>query len=333
MSAAGAPLVVAAAADGAYALPLAVMLHSAAAHLAPEWRLVVYVVDDGIATRDREQVATALGARGTVTWLPALWPATTALPTWGGMPLTTYQKLTLAEWLPAGVERAIWLDCDVLVLADLGRLWLEPTGGAAALAVQDRIVPTLSSRFGVAARGELGLSDDAPYFNAGVMLVDLGRWRRNGVAARAFDYLARHRRRVTFWDQEALNYALAGRWSPLDRRWNVNPTLARLFDATGGRDDDEAWIVHFSGQLKPWRVGGLGPHQQRFFAHLDETAWRGERPRAGWSSRLVARYATSPLRRALFPLEQGWTALRRRASFHSEAPPERPPVSGSDPPV
>jgi lipopolysaccharide biosynthesis glycosyltransferase len=332
VSAAGAPLVVAAAADGAYALPLAVMLRSAAAHLAPEWRLVAYVVDDGLASRDRERVAAALGARGTVNWLPAHWPATTALPTWGGMPLTTYQKLTLAEWLPAGLERAIWLDCDVLVLADLGRLWREPTGDAVALAVQDRLVPTLASRFGVAARDELGLGDDAPYFNAGVMLVDLGRWRRDGVAARSFDYLERHRRRVTFWDQEALNFALAGRWRPLDRRWNVNPTLVRLFDAPGRRDD-EAWIVHFSGRLKPWRVGGLGPHQQRFFVHLDETAWRGERPRASWSARLVARYATSPLRRALFPLERGWTELRRRASFRSEAPPERPPAGGSDPPV
>ena len=44
------------------------------------------------------------------------------MPLWGRMSATTYQKLTLGEWLPVEIERALWLDCDMLVLAAIALL-------------------------------------------------------------------------------------------------------------------------------------------------------------------------------------------------------------------
>jgi lipopolysaccharide biosynthesis glycosyltransferase len=322
-----APLVVACAADGAYALPLAVMLRSASARLAPERRLEVYVVDDGLAREDRERVRASLPERCALHWVPPRPLTRIPLPTWGRMPATTYQKLTLAEWLPAETRRAIWLDCDLLVLGDLERLWRAEMGAHPVLATQDTLVPRVSSRLGVAAYRELGLPAAAEYFNAGVMLVDLERWRQERISERALDYLERHRDRVIFWDQEALNVALAGLWGKLDSRWNRNPTLLRLFGGgrlchPGGPDvagsEDEIWIAHFTGRLKPWIYPGLGPLQETYSTYVDETAWAGTRPSTSWRKRLVVRYATSRLRRSLFPLESWGTtvahALTRRES-------------------
>lgn len=315
MSALPAPtLVVVGAADGAYAMPLAVMLRSLTARLAPPWHVEAHIFDDGLAPRERAAVEASLDARCTLRWATARGCELAAQPLWGRMPRTTYQKLTLGSWLPAEIPRAIWLDCDLLVRTDLARLWQERLGEHLALAARDPLVPRLGSRFGVAAHRELGLARDAKYFNAGVLLIDLERWRAERVEERAADYLARYGRRLTFWDQEALNAVLAGRWGELDPRWNRNPNLHLLFPAVPAATEnaaDDAWIAHFSGRLKPWTCPGASPYQSEFEAHLDATAWAGWQSPRTWRSALLARYAGSPLRRILFPLEQAWTAALR----------------------
>jgi lipopolysaccharide biosynthesis glycosyltransferase len=135
------------------------------------------------------------------------------------MPVCTYQKLTLGDWLPGDVQRVVWLDCDLLVLGDLGELWDKQIGSRTALAVQDQRVPLVSSRFGVAGCRDLGLSTEAKYFNAGVMLVDLAAWRGDEVGVKAREYLLNYADRVYFWDQEALNAVLAGKWGEMDLQW------------------------------------------------------------------------------------------------------------------
>jgi len=310
------PIVVACAADGPYAMPLAVMLRSAIANLDPRYRLEVYAVDDGIDQEDKQRIARAVADRAAIHWVPARPPAVAALFTWGRMPATTYQKLTVGEWLPPTVHKAIWLDCDLLVLDDLARLWHEPVTGNVVLAVQDERVPFVSSWFGIAAYRDEGLSRDTKYFNAGVIVIDLQRWRGECVTARAAAYLERVGERVFFWDQEALNAALAGSWGALEKRWNTNPSVAKLL---GGRGDgvpvpDTPSIVHFTGNLKPWNYANPAEHYARYYQFIDQTAWAGRRPARTWRTIAIARYEASSLRRWLFPLEQWATWLVKRAT-------------------
>ena len=144
------------------------------------------------------------------------------LPLWGRMTISTYDKLTICRWLPKSEGRR----CGSTAI-----YWRSPSsaplgnrpGNIRRLATQDMLVPTLGARFGVASYQELGIDADAEYFNAGIMLIDVARWRSDDIAARALTYLRRYRRRVYFWDQEALNAAMVGNWTKLDARWNWSP--------------------------------------------------------------------------------------------------------------
>jgi lipopolysaccharide biosynthesis glycosyltransferase len=107
-------------------------------------------------------------------------------------------------------------------------------------------------------------------------------------------------------DQEALNAVLAGRWGELDPRWNRNVGV----DTVRGAQDD-AWILHFSGNLKPWRYRGRGRYHTLYHRHLDATAWAGWRPEQSWRSAAVGLYETSTLRRIVYPLEQRGMQLVR----------------------
>ncbi len=297
------PIHVACAADARYVLPLSVMLQSLGTHLAPARRAHVHILADGLSLADRGRVGRSVPANLTLRWQEAR-PLPSHLPLWGRMSATTYQKLNLAHWLPPDVDRVLWLDCDMLVLADVAVLWDEPLTQVIALAVPDERVPFISSPFGVAGWRELHLPRDAPHFNAGLLMVDLAAWRAYDVQARSFDYLLRHRDRIYFWDQEALNAVLTGHWRPLDPRWNRHPAHSPA--------GEQPWILHFSGNLKPWLFEGHTPHRRIYRQYLARTDWAGiELPRT-WRDSMLERYELSSLRHSLFlPLEEAAMAIRR----------------------
>jgi lipopolysaccharide biosynthesis glycosyltransferase len=302
-------VVIAAAADRNYVMPLGVMLRSVADRMRPGVTLVAYVADDGLTAVDRDEVAASLPQHVDLRWISRAQDELRELPNWGRMSLTTYHKLTLGEWLPSEVRRVLWLDVDLLVLADIFPLWESNLGDDIALAAQDAVVPYVSSRFGVAAHRELGLPAEQKYFNAGVLLIDLDRWRGAQVMNRAFDYLRRFGRRVFFWDQEALNAVLAGEWGELDQRWNWNATVDSLTNS-----QVDPFIVHFTGNLKPWLYCGSNRYQKRYEEVVDLTRWRGRRPRPSWRTYLLGKYESSRLRRRIYPLEQYYLRLVRLAT-------------------
>ena len=148
----------------------------------------------------------------------------------------------------------------MLVLDDIARIWETNISNSSVAAVVDQAIPLCSSPRGVKDRSSLGIPDSAPYFNAGVMLVNLTRWRRLNVPARASEYFHRMSGRTDFLHQEALNAVLWDSWLPLDPRWNL---VASLTGRAYGPYKRFSWgppgIVHFAGRFKPWRMRVGGP--------------------------------------------------------------------------
>lgn len=319
---------IASGADSGYALPLVVAIKSVATHLAPHRRAVFHLLDAGLGPELRQRVMAGLDpTRFQVQWVTPNRNGFVGLPLWGRMSVATYDKLSLPVVLDAGVERVLWIDADTLIREDVSKLWDQPMSDACALAVPDRLVPRVGSAFGVAGWRELGIDPGLPYFNAGVLLADLDLWRQASVTENALDYLHRHARRTYFWDQEALNAVLALRWHPLDGRWNCSPVEA--FNSTPA-------LVHFYGNLKPWRRLGISRWHTEYYEALDRTAWKGWRPGTP-TGRLAAWYELSSLRRRLRRAETWamrwwrWRTWRTATPADVAFSPPRPRVPSSNP--
>jgi lipopolysaccharide biosynthesis glycosyltransferase len=129
-------------------------------------------------------------------------------------------------------------------------------------------------------RNILGIEYRGPasYFNSGVMLLNLDAWRTLDIAARCvafierFDYLQ--------WpDQDALNVICGQRFLALDARWNAfarwceAPSPLGLSNALTALQNDwvhDPWIVHFSGDCKPWKADHFRTvHDHLFWRYLD----------------------------------------------------------------
>ena len=234
------------------------------------------------------------------------------MPEWGRVPKLTYARINLDAYLPHA-SRVIVLDSDVLVRTGIGRLWDTPLDGAVAAASVDPFLPTVLSADGPAQHS--GRSPDAPYLNAGVQLVDLDLWRSHEIASRAIAYAVQNWRAAKWCDQDAINAVLEGRWKILDRRWQMQPRRAIVAPDAASEPEDDAWILHFSGRLKPWLYRGTSAADREFFEVLDRTAWSGWRPPASLRSLFLGVYERR-LRRRLYSWEvRALNWLGRAARF------------------
>jgi lipopolysaccharide biosynthesis glycosyltransferase len=303
------PIVIVCGADDHYVQPLAVMLRSAFANLSPERSVSLYLIDGGIQRNHKESLMRSWNQRSvSVHWLSPSESFFAGLPLWGRMPVSTYYKLLITKLLPPTLKKAIWLDSDLVVIGDLACLWDMDLGDRHALAVQDPAVPLVSSRDGIAHYHELDLSKDAKYFNAGVMVVNLDLWRRDDIPGCVLDYLRRYDGRVVFLDQEGLNAVLAGKWGELDPRWNHTTSVSERFrdgaqEWETARRRSHPWIVHFTGNLKPWSYPQHNSAHALYFRYLDLTEWAGWRPKRRVSGLILGTYESSGLRHLLYPAE------------------------------
>lgn len=259
-----------------YLDPLRVLLHSALGRLASGWSLEVFVLGFEISEGSRDRVAANLrGLPVHLTWktvdLSAIrdcWPRIRH-----PAEETCYYRIFLADVLPAAVDRVLFLDADLLVESDLTELWRQPFDGHLALAVVDAFsLPAHATRLsGVAFEEPVRFTESSSYFNAGVMLIDLRRWREERISQRASAFLWKHGKQMVYRDQDALNCALFGRWKPLSPKWNLHFVANSTLDwaAPGASADELAElrapaVIHFAGK-KPWSDGLRPPGSRRWW--------------------------------------------------------------------
>lgn len=139
------------------------------------------------------------------------------------IPISSYYRLLLPELLAKEVERVIYLDCDLIVEGDIEDLWEIPLGEAALLAVAEMsaIAHLVSSPKGLLSYKLLGIPASNKYFNAGVLVINLEKWRREGLAKKVFAYLEDYSDYVLWHDQDGLNALLWEDWEELPAQWNL----------------------------------------------------------------------------------------------------------------
>jgi lipopolysaccharide biosynthesis glycosyltransferase len=251
--------------DDRFAAPALVMLRSACRNLSPGWELEVFIFEYGVSPASKELIASGLaGLPVRLRWRePDLDDAKGLLP---GIrkdaDVTVYFRLLVGEELPPSIQRAIFLDVDILVEGDLAELWKQPFDGHVIQAVPDAYARTLHlpRLRKIAGITNVPFRRDAIYFNAGVQLIDLRAWRTEDTGRRALEFLLEHRKFLRGRDQDALNCLLAGRWKPLPPTWNLHELPHCLFlwecGAISAAELRQTFrnpkIVHFIGHWQPW---------------------------------------------------------------------------------
>src|SRR5579862_2397997 len=177
-------IVIACAINQSYVLPLTVMLDSLKEHLRPGVRPILYLIHSGIP---QQSLAALHSLVETHSIVPSAAQLSAAVRS-ARFPQEASFPLLLPEVLPPNLDRVLFLDADTLVLEDLATLWETPLDRHVLAAVPDSAIPFCSSVRGVKNWRARGILSDAPYFNAGVLLIDLPRCRELNVTRRVHQY-------------------------------------------------------------------------------------------------------------------------------------------------
>lgn len=186
--------------------------------------------------------------------------------------LATYYRVLIPKELPVG--KALYLDVDIVVNGSIGQLYSTDLGDGFLAAVQE---PNFDRH------EELEMSKGAKYFNAGMMLINLDRWRNERLTERVIELVKRKPEAMMFSDQCGINSIVNGRWKEVDPRFNLVHSYAGedISGYTGMFPDNvlenarkRPVIIHFSGGSKPWHFRRKHPYRYLYWKYRRKTPFK-----------------------------------------------------------
>ncbi|CAB3758218.1 hypothetical protein GQ57_32160 [Burkholderia sp. MSh2] len=279
------------ASDGNFVPHLAAFMASVQDNLAVGKQLDLIVLDGGIPAEQRGLLQRQFrdSGPGRLTFVACV-ELFSDIPVHAHFSAATFYRLSLGELL-ANHDRVVYVDADTIVLDDLSTLYDMDMEGNAAAAVPDVImrsfaatgVPAMKEAGGARAgdylRNWLGMGDHGDdYFQAGLIVIDLQRFREMNIRDKAYQDLIS--KRYWFLDQDVLNRHLVGQVKFLDLGWNVVNVSMDVISgltsnlATKVREVFSApKMVHYAGfEAKPWN-NAAAPLAHFYWYYLRKTFW------------------------------------------------------------
>lgn len=171
-------------------------------------------------------------------------------------PKEMYYRILAADYLPEKMERALYLDPDIVVIKPLDKLYQSAFEDNLFLATThvNLFLTRLNAR-------RLGLEETVPYINTGVMLLNLAAMRQAVRLEDIRDFVAAHGNAMTLPDQDVVT-ALYGKRVRLvdDMIYNLSDRMLGFHNARHPENRrGMAWvrentvIIHYCGANKPWK--------------------------------------------------------------------------------
>uniref|UniRef100_A0A5B7BQ87 Hexosyltransferase n=1 Tax=Davidia involucrata TaxID=16924 RepID=A0A5B7BQ87_DAVIN len=170
-----------------------------------------------------------------------------------------YARIYMADIIPTEVKRVIYLDSDLVVVDDIAKLWGVDLGDK-VLAAPEYCNADFTNYFTEAFWSDPGMAQtfrgkQPCYFNTGVMVVDVDKWRQGGYTRKVEDWMVvqKHKRIYHLGSLPPFLLVLAGNIKPVDHRWNQHGLGGDNIEGKcRSLHPGPISLLHWSGKGKPW---------------------------------------------------------------------------------
>lgn len=189
--------------------------------------------------------------------------------------ITCYYRLLIPTLL-TGIDKAIYLDCDTIVLGSLEGLWNTTLETKAWAGVRDRINDYIR------VYNRLDFPLEYGYFNDGVMLLNLDEMRKVDIISISKDLAKNIPLALKNHEQDILNKIFYKSKQPLDFKYNLLEYylyteewlyLDRKYYPEIIEACKNPVIVHFCMPQKPWHVECINPYKELYYKYRRMTPW------------------------------------------------------------
>lgn len=231
--------------DNNYAIPASTAIASILINSASEDRFHFYILDDKISAGNKEVFGKLQNIKKhKLDFIPVDNKNFQGFPLWAGG-VTSYYRYMLPELLP-NVQKILYLDSDTFVRSSLNELWKTDLSDSYGAAVEGfcATCPSL-----VTEKKDLDVS---PYFNAGVLLLNLKKLREENVLQKLHDntLFLKSKNLLRWRDQSVLNYTFKNKVKWLDKKYNVQLHVPEY------KEIRQPVILHYIDR-RPWQRTNL----------------------------------------------------------------------------
>ena len=180
----------------------------------------------------------------------------------------TYYRFLFSDILPKNIDCGLYLDCDIIItgsLKDIVRADFinKNNGEYEILAVSDKGEKLEIERF-----KNVLLVDTGMYFNAGVMFINLKKWREDDVGKKLIKIADNYKHLLVWSDQDVLNIYFKNKCGKLKETFNqfANKIFPEI-----------PIVIHYSGSSKPWHYLNKHPYKKQYWKYLYLTPYKNEK--------------------------------------------------------
>lgn len=241
-------------ADNNYATQFAITLHSVVKSN-PNVAINAYLVTCGISIDRLERIKCLVEKDGVVLHLCHIYEQRLdwLKPMENGWSRFMFLKLYIPEVLPENIDKALYLDVDMIVVENLSELYGIKLNDYALAAVEDTPDSVLHKR-------RCGIDADLPYINSGVMLINMKLWRAVSSQRGFWRFIEERMEEMSINDQDVINTVFQNQILTLPLKFNVTnhcygfrPNVFTYQKLQLSEVYRHPVIIHFTNWNKPWK--------------------------------------------------------------------------------
>ena len=236
-------------------------------------KIIFYIVDDNLTSSVRQKIENGVDRdKIIIEWLKiddVLYKRINLSDDKSLFPINVYARLFAPFFLPASCTKAIYLDVDMICCVDISELWNIDMKDKPVAGVVDRAGTFNSKWAGIQNYKELGYDGKTEYFNSGMFIMDIPKWREMDATHKIIKIIKENKKFASFPINYGMNVFFVEQWHKLNPAWNTYAT-----------DEMESpYIIHFVNRKPIYKSYKFNEfYKDIFYKYLDMTAWRGFKP-------------------------------------------------------
>lgn len=171
-----------------------------------------------------------------------------------------YYRIFIPSLFPQ-YEKIIYIDCDIVLINDISKLYNVDLGDNIVAAVHEEAMSSFDC-FGSYSEEFLGVPR-MQYFNSGLLVINTAEYRKETIETKFINLMLSEKFEVAP-DQDYLNVLLKDRVKLVDVGWNKTPIPGKKFP------DKLISLIHYKLNFKPWHYKGVR-YEEFFWKYAKET--------------------------------------------------------------
>lgn len=183
-------------------------------------------------------------------------------PILGKFKKENYYRLLIWEILPNKLERALYLDSDIIVNKSLKKFYYQDLENYYFIACEDKENASKESH------KRLTLPLNRKYFNSGVILYNLKINNKSTIKSDIFKWVRKNSNKICYVDQDVLNALFYDKVKFDD--YNLFNLFVQEYKIP---DLKETKIYHYVGRYKPWNYSYTGKLDSLFWSYAKKSGY------------------------------------------------------------